>query len=70
MALPTTDLGKVAVEAYASSLGISTADFIKNSEVKPTAEDVAHAVVECASDPHERAGKAFLVSEAGVKLLS
>ncbi len=68
--IPTTELGKVAVEAYASSLGLSTADFLKNREVKPTAEDVAHAVVECASDPHERAGKAFLVSEAGVKLLS
>jgi NAD(P)-dependent dehydrogenase (short-subunit alcohol dehydrogenase family) len=42
--IPTTDLGKVAVEAYASSLGISTADFIENREVKPTAEDVANAV--------------------------
>jgi NAD(P)-dependent dehydrogenase (short-subunit alcohol dehydrogenase family) len=68
--IPTTDLGKVAVEAYASSLGISTADFIKNSEVKPTAEDVANAVVECASDPQERAGKAFLVFGVGVKLVS
>ena len=67
--IPTTDLGKVAVEAYASSLGMSTADFIKNSGVKPTAEDVANAVVECVSDSQERAGKAFLVSEAGVKLV-
>jgi hypothetical protein len=67
--IPTTDLGKVAVEAYASSLGLSTADFLKNREVKPTAEDVANAVVECASDPQERAGKAFLVSEAGVTLV-
>ncbi len=48
--IPTTDLGKVAVESYASSLGISTADFIENREVKPTAEDVANAVVECASN--------------------
>ncbi len=68
--IPTTELGKVAVEAYASSLGISTADFIKNRGVTPTAEDVAHAVVECASNPQERAGKAFLVSGAEVKLLS
>lgn len=68
--IPTTELGKVAVEAYASSLGLSTADFLKNREVQPTAEDVAKAVVECASDPQERAGKAFLVTGAGVKLLS
>ena len=68
--IPTTDLGKVAVEAYASSLGISTADFIKSREMKPTAEDVANAVVECANNPQERAGKAFLVSGAGVKLVS
>ena len=67
--IPTTDVGKVAVEAYASSLGLSSADFIKNRQVKPTAEDVANAVVECASDSQERAGKAFLVSEAGIKLL-
>ena len=68
--IPTTNLGKVAVEAYASSLGLSTADFLKNREVKLTAEDVANAVVECASNPQERAGKAFLISGAGVKLLS
>jgi NAD(P)-dependent dehydrogenase (short-subunit alcohol dehydrogenase family) len=68
--MPTTDLGKVAVEAYASFLGISTADFIRNMGAKPTTEDVANAVVEFASNPQERAGKAFLVSGAGVKLLS
>jgi len=34
------------------------------------AQGVAHAVVERASDPQERAGKAFLVSGAGVKLVS
>jgi NAD(P)-dependent dehydrogenase (short-subunit alcohol dehydrogenase family) len=68
--MPETDLGKVAVEAYASSLGISTADFLKNTAARPTPEDVAHAVVECASDPQERAGKAFLVTGAGVTLVS
>ncbi len=67
--MPETELGKAAVSAYASSLGLSPADFIKNMGAKVTAEDVASAVVECASDPQERAGKAFLVSEAGVKLL-
>ena len=68
--IPTTELGKVAVEAYASSLGLSTADFLKNMAARPTPEDVAHAVVECASDPQERAGKAFLVTGAGVTLVS
>jgi NAD(P)-dependent dehydrogenase (short-subunit alcohol dehydrogenase family) len=68
--IPTTDVGKVAVEAYASSLGVSIADFIKNRRAAPTPEDVAKAVVEFASNPQEGAGKSFLVTEAGVKLLS
>ena len=68
--MPETDLGKVAVEAYASSLGLAPADFIKTMGARPTPEDVAKAVVACASDPHERAGKAFLVSGAGVTLVS
>jgi NAD(P)-dependent dehydrogenase (short-subunit alcohol dehydrogenase family) len=68
--MPETDLGKVAVEAYASSLGLSPADFLKTMSARPTPEDVAKAVVECASDPHERAGKAFLVSSAGIRLVS
>ena len=67
--IPTTDVGKVAVEAYASSLGIPTADFIENRPVKPTAEDVANAVIECASDPQESVGKSLLVSETGIKRL-
>ncbi len=62
--------GESGGRSLASSLGISTAEFIENREVTPTAEDVAHAVVECASNPQERAGKAFLVSGAGVKLVS
>ncbi|GHO45746.1 SDR family NAD(P)-dependent oxidoreductase [Ktedonospora formicarum] len=67
--MPETDLGKAAIEAYASSLGLSPADFLKNRGAMPTTEDVAHAVVECASDPQERAGKAFLVSGVGIKRL-
>jgi len=39
--LPETELGKAAVEAYASSLGLSPADFIKTMGAKPTPEDVA-----------------------------
>src|SRR6266571_5969294 len=68
--LPETELGKAAVEAYASSLGLSPADFIKTMRARPTPEDVARAVVECASDPQEKAGKALLVSSAGVTLVS
>lgn len=67
--MPSTDLGKAAVEAYASSLGISTADFIKNMGAKQTTEDVANAVVELANDSQEKAGKTFLVSASGVELL-
>jgi NAD(P)-dependent dehydrogenase (short-subunit alcohol dehydrogenase family) len=68
--IPDTELGKAAVEAYASSLGLSPADFIKTRAAKPTPEDVASAVVELASDPRERTGKTFVVSASGIELLS
>lgn len=68
--IPETELGKAAVEAYASSLGLSPADFIKNRAAKPTTEDVASAVVELASDLRERTGKTFVVSASGIELLS
>src|SRR6266851_5319887 len=68
--MPETELGKAAIEAYASSLGISPADFIKNMGAKVTTEDVANAVVTLASDSRERAGKTFLVSASGIELLS
>ncbi|HET8910085.1 MAG TPA: SDR family oxidoreductase [Ktedonobacteraceae bacterium] len=68
--MPETELGNIAVNAYAASLGISTAEFLANIAARPSLEDVANAVVEYASNPQERAGKAFLVSKAGVKLVS
>src|SRR6266702_654161 len=68
--MPETELGKAAIEAYASSLGISPADFINNMGAKVTTEDVANAVVTLASDSRERAGKTFLVSASGIELLS
>ena len=68
--MPETELGKAAIEAYASSLGLSPADFIKNMGAKLTTEDVANAVVTLASDSRERAGKTFLVSASGIELLS
>ena len=61
---------KVAVAAYASSLGVLPADFINNMRAAPTTEDVANAVVTLASDSRERAGKTFLVSASGIELLS
>jgi len=68
--IPDTELGKAAVEAYASSLGLSPAEFIKTRAAKPTPEDVASAVIELASDPRERTGKTFVVSASGIELLS
>jgi hypothetical protein len=68
--MPETELGKAAIEAYASSLGLSPADFINNMGAKVTTEDVANAVVTLASDSRERAGKTFLVSASGIELLS
>jgi NAD(P)-dependent dehydrogenase (short-subunit alcohol dehydrogenase family) len=68
--MPETELGETAVEAYAASLGISPAAFIKNIGTKPTTEDVASAVVELASDQRERAGKTFVVSASGIELWS
>jgi len=68
--MPETELGKAAIEAYASSLGLSPADYIKNMGAKVTTEDVANAVITLASDSRERAGKTFLVSASGIELLS
>jgi NAD(P)-dependent dehydrogenase (short-subunit alcohol dehydrogenase family) len=68
--MPETDLGKAAVEAYASSLGISPRDFLKGLGAKLTTEEVANAVVEFASHPEEREGTAFLISGKGVETLS
>ena len=68
--MPETELGKAAIEAYASSLGISPADFINNMGARVTTEDVANAVVTLASDSQARAGKTFLVSASGIESLS
>jgi NAD(P)-dependent dehydrogenase (short-subunit alcohol dehydrogenase family) len=67
--MPETELGKAAIEAYASSLGLSPIAFITNMGAKVTTEDIAHAVVTLASDPQERAGKTTLVSASGIKVL-
>jgi NAD(P)-dependent dehydrogenase (short-subunit alcohol dehydrogenase family) len=67
--MPETDLGKTAVSAYASSLGISAQDFIDGMPSRQSAEDVATAVVELASHPEGRDGKAFLISRKGIETL-
>lgn len=68
--MPETDLGQAAVEAYASSAGLSVTDFIKRRGSSQTPEDVANAVVEFASHPRSREGNVFLVSGKGIEALS
>jgi NAD(P)-dependent dehydrogenase (short-subunit alcohol dehydrogenase family) len=67
--MPETDLGKAAVEAYASSVGLSATDFIKRRGPSQTPEDVANAVVEFASNPRSREENVFLVSRKGIEAL-
>jgi NAD(P)-dependent dehydrogenase (short-subunit alcohol dehydrogenase family) len=67
--MPETDLGKAAVEAYASSVGLSATDFIKRRSPSQTPEDVANAVVEFASHPRSREGNVFLISGKGIEAL-
>jgi NAD(P)-dependent dehydrogenase (short-subunit alcohol dehydrogenase family) len=67
--MPETELGTAAIEAYASSLGLSPAEFINTMKAKVGPEDIANAVVTLASDSLEKAGKTFLVSASGIELL-
>ena len=67
--MPGTDLGKAAVEGYASYLGMDVKDFIKGLGSSQTPEDVANAVVELASNPTGREGNVFLVSGKGIETL-
>ncbi|HET8853158.1 MAG TPA: SDR family oxidoreductase [Ktedonobacteraceae bacterium] len=67
--MPETDLGKTAVEAYASSVGLSATDFLKRRGSSQTPEDVANAVVELARNPRSREGNVFLISGKGLEAL-
>jgi NAD(P)-dependent dehydrogenase (short-subunit alcohol dehydrogenase family) len=67
--MPETDLGKTAVSAYASYLGISAQDFIDGMPSRQSPEDVANTVVELASHPEGREGKAVLISQKGIETL-
>ncbi len=71
--LAETELGKMAASAYASSRGISVEDFIRGQRgqhPQVTAELVAKAVIELASQSQGGEGQSFLVSGAGVTPLS
>lgn len=68
--MPETDLGKTAVEAYASYLGISAQDFIRQMGAPQTAEDMAHAIVEFAGNSEYREGQVFSISRHETKALS
>jgi NAD(P)-dependent dehydrogenase (short-subunit alcohol dehydrogenase family) len=68
--MPETDLGKIAVDAYASYLGISPQDFIRNMGAPQTTEDMANAIVEFASHPGNREENVFLISRHEIKALS
>ncbi len=67
--MPETDLGKAAVEAYASAAGLSATDFMKRRGPSQTPEDVANAVVELARNPRSREGNGFLISGKGIEAL-
>lgn len=67
--MPETDLGRTAVEAYASAAGLSATDFMKRRGSSQTLEDVANAVVEFASHSRSREGNAFLISGKGIDAL-
>lgn len=67
--MPETDLGNVAVEAYASSAGLSATDFMQKRGASQTPEDVANAVVELAHHPRSREGNVFMISKRGIEVL-
>ncbi len=68
--IPTTDLGKVAVSAYASSQGISANEFIRRmGAAVQTPEEIASAVLEVASNPRSREGNVFWISGQGIEAL-
>jgi NAD(P)-dependent dehydrogenase (short-subunit alcohol dehydrogenase family) len=68
--MPETDIGKVAVSAYASSQGVSSQDFIRGMPSRLTPDQVANAVIEFASGPGSREGNVFLISGKGIEALS
>jgi NAD(P)-dependent dehydrogenase (short-subunit alcohol dehydrogenase family) len=71
--LSETELGKVAASAYAAARGVSLQDFIRGQRgqhPQVTTELVANAVIELASQSQGGEGESFLVSGAGVTMVS
>ena len=71
--LAETELGQVAASAYAAVRGVSVQDFIRGQRgqhPQVTTELVANAVIKLASQPQGGEGQSFLVSGAGVTLVS
>lgn len=64
--MPDTELGQHAIAGYARYLGISAADFVQGMTSPPSANDVATAVIELATNPDQAKGKAFIVSGKGL----
>ncbi len=68
--MPETDIGRTAVEAYASSLDITPEQYIQRMGAAQTTRDIAAGIAAFASNPGSREGTAFLVSRDAVKALS
>jgi len=71
--LAETELGQVAASAYAAVRGVSMQDFIRGQRgqhPQVTTELVAKAVIKLASQPQGGEGQSFLVTGAGVTLVS
>ena len=65
---PVTDLGAVAVAAYAARSGLEVADFLAARGPVLTAEQAGQAVFDLAADPGFHDG-AYMLSAAGLKEL-
>ncbi len=63
---PVTDLGTVAVGAYAARQGVDVATFLEGRGPALTLEQVGRAVVDLAADPGRNAG-AYQVTAAGLR---
>jgi NAD(P)-dependent dehydrogenase (short-subunit alcohol dehydrogenase family) len=67
--LPETEIGRVAVSAYAASQGISQENFIRGMSSRLTPDQVASAVLKLADGSGEK-GNVFLISGRGIEAVS
>jgi len=66
MIMPSTDLGKLAVEKYAKYLGVPAAAFVGSMKSSQTPFDVAEAVVAFSTRQESSQGSVFTVSSEGI----